>query len=95
MSNGIGASTAQHAARTVKPQPYPIASVNGAVANGKKVPIRHLEISTAVKLEAEYNPKASTTYAISGTIGRIIENPSKTTARSMSGRGRTSSAAQP
>lgn len=60
-SKGTGASTAQHAARIVKPQPYPIASVSGAVANGKNVPIRHLEISTAVKLDAEYNPKASTT----------------------------------
>lgn len=94
-SSGMGASTAQHAANTVKPQPYPMASVSGAVASGKNVPIKHLEISTAVRLEAEYKPNASTTYAMSGTIGRMMEKPRSTTARSMSGTGRTSSAAHP
>jgi hypothetical protein len=53
ITNGIGASTTYTAASTVKPQPYPIEASRGAIINGKKVPIKHLEISTAVNDEAE------------------------------------------
>jgi len=60
-STGTGVSTAHNPAKTVIPHPQPNFAANGAVAKGKKVPIKHLAISTAVKADAEYNPKASTT----------------------------------
>ena len=94
-NNGMGASTKQAPANTVNPHPYPIASVSGSVTNGKKVPIKHRVISTAVIADAEYKLKASTTYAMTGTIPSSTQKPIRTTARSRMGAGRWSCALQP
>jgi len=50
---GTGARTRHNAASTVMPHPQPSFSANGAAASGRKVPIRHRMISTAVIAEAE------------------------------------------
>jgi hypothetical protein len=65
---GIGARARLNELNNVKAHPYPSLSANGPAANGRKVPMRHLDTITPVNAEAEYSPHASTTYAESGTM---------------------------
>ena len=92
---GIGATSRAKSARTVNPYPHPTAATRGAVANGRKVPIRHLVISTAVRADAEYSPKASTTYAVTGTMLSMRRKPRSTTDARRSDTGSLYSAVQP
>jgi hypothetical protein len=85
---GIGETERLKAAKTVKPQPYPRLSTRGLVVSGKKVPIRHLMTMTPVIAEAEYNPKASTTKAMTGIISSTSVNPKSPTDTRNRGTGR-------
>lgn len=84
-----------NAANTMKPQPYPSISTSGTVVRGKKVPIKHRVTITAVMAEAEYTPKASTTYAMIGIVARRIAEPIKVVAKSRTASGSLSSVDQP
>jgi hypothetical protein len=95
INNGIGANATYTPANTVNPHPYPTDAFRGAIISGKNVPIRHLEIRTAVNDDAEYSVNASTTYDIIGRITNMSVKPIRLTARSINGHGRVSWAVQP
>ena len=91
----IGAMQRLAAAKTVIPQPQSNLSTSGPIANGRKVPIKHLVTMSAVMAEAEYSPKASTMYDINGKKPSKSVMPRKATRRSSTNNGARSWAAQP
>ena len=82
-------------ASTMKPQPYPSISTSGTVVRGRKAPIKHRVTMTAVMAEAEYTPKASTTYAMTGIVARRMAAPIRVVAKSRIANGSLSSVDQP
>lgn len=92
---GTGAIRITKVARAVKPQPHPRASVRGVVTRGRNVPIKHLVTMRPVIADAEYSPKASTTYADRGIIVRISAVPCRPMTTSTAGRGNRRCTNQP
>ena len=92
---GMGAIARPIAPNSVNAQPQPTLSTMGFVISGRNVLNKHLATMTAVTADAEYNPKASTTYAISGRKLSSIVVPSKPTDKRRSQTGRRFSAIQP